>query len=276
MAGTCESRRAPTRAPTSAHHALSRTRATVASQCLAALFGWILLVAAGCTQKKPVEPPPASPFPPGYSIAVAPALNFSGATELDPVRVADLFASELDSIDGLTILPVSRTVAVLAREGRRQVESPAHAVSVAERVGADAIIVLGITEYDPYTPIVVGLAAQLYERSTGDWSRDLQPVEWSREGRPFPISAYAADPLRPRIQVQRVYNAAHEAVADRIKKYASRRNADQSPYGWRRYMVSQELYLRFCCWEAANRMIEERWQNRAEMTASLEHAKDRP
>ncbi|MFO0973735.1 MAG: hypothetical protein U1A27_09895 [Phycisphaerae bacterium] len=205
---------------------------------------WIALVAAslaGCAEPTHLAATP-HPFPAGLTLAVAPALNFSGSAELDPVRVADLFASELATHAGVTVLPVSRVVAVLAREGRIQIRSPAHAIQTAERLGCDGVCVVGITEYQPYSPLVVGLVAQVYVRP-------------GRGGKPESGAAGGAGVFAdPEAQVQRVYNSAHEPVADEIRKYAVDRDADQSPYGWRRYMVSQELFLRYCCFDASERL----------------------
>ena len=47
-------------------------------------------------------------------------------------------------------------------------------------------------------------------------------------------------------QVQRVYDASHESVADDIRHFAAARNADHSPWGWRRYVVNQQDFMRYC------------------------------
>src|SRR5262245_17825685 len=85
----------------------------------------IVLAPLSCDKQKSdiVE---VSPYPPGFAVAVAPALNFSGSPDVDPVKVADALASELGSMAGLNVLPVNRVMAVLAREGKWQIESPAH------------------------------------------------------------------------------------------------------------------------------------------------------
>lgn len=239
---------------------------------LRGLMAWTVVVVApaGCSDSRPVEI--ASPFPHGYSVAVAPALNFSGAAELDPVRVADLFASELADVDHrLTILPVSRTVAVLAREGRRQIESPAHAYRVARRVGADALIVLGVTEYRPYPPMVVGMAVQVYGRVPSDFAIAPGGPDELRESATFEEMLRSDNGRGPKAQIQRVYNAAHEALAKSVRNYAEHRDADKSPYGWRRYMVSQELFLRFVCWDAAANLVDQE-RKRLQVVAAVPDA----
>ncbi len=207
-----------------------------------------ILLIGGCQRPNGDEAkmPPVST---GLTIAVAPALNFSGAADLDPVRVADLLASELSQAGGWTVVPVNRTVAVLARDGKWQVESPAHALRVAAQLGVDGVCVPGITEYDPYTPMVVGMVCQLYvldlQQTSGGWSGAAAPITASSES------------LRPRLAAQTVFNAAQDRVVERLKKFAVARDADKSPFAWRRYMVSQELFLRFCCGEMAQRLLEQ-------------------
>jgi hypothetical protein len=127
---------------------------------------------------------------------------------------------------------------------------------VARQLGCDAIIVPALTDYEPYTPIVVGLAAQLYVVPESDVTRGGATLA-NNQANSAPDVANA---LAPRAQVQTVYNASHADLADRIKKYGKVRDADKSPYAWRRYMLSQELFLRFCCWDSGNRLMEQERQ----------------
>jgi len=114
--------------------------------------------------------------------------------------------------------------------------------------------VFAITEYDAYTP-VVAMAAQLYgKRPAG---AGLDPVAASRMARPFPVSP-APEANRPWAQVQRTFNAAHQAVQDQVREYAKTRGGDGSPYGWRKYLASQERYLRYCCFSIARELMQER------------------
>ena len=181
------------------------------------------------------------------TIAVAPILNFSGEFQLDPVKAADLLASELSYVQGLTILPVSRVVAYLAAQGRDQVESPAHALEVADGVGADAIIVAGITEYDAYTPIV-GVVLQIYS-PRGHSAPSFDPMMASRLSQPFDVTQMA-DPLLPTSQVQAVYNGDHEGIRKAVRRFAEPRSTKNDQLGWQRYLRVQTLYLRFC-WHTA-------------------------
>jgi hypothetical protein len=177
----------------------------------------------------------------GTTIAVAPALNFSGSAAFDPVRVADLMASELSDVEGVGVVGVNRVLAILAEQGLVQIQSPDHAVQVCERIGADAILVFAITEYDAYRPIV-GIAAQLYGRRP-----EAMPGAAGLASDVVDDHAGPASGGVPWGQVQRVFNGTHDRVRHGVKEYARHRSGDRSPYGWRKYIASQELFLRFCC-----------------------------
>jgi hypothetical protein len=217
----------------------------------------ILLVATGATgcggpKIKSTEVP--GPYNRPTLIAVAPALNVSGSTDFDPVKVADLFSSELTMVEGVQVVGVNRVMAVLSRQGISEVSSPGHALEICETIGCDGIVVFAITEYDAYTP-VVGMAAQLYMLTPRGIASRLDPVAASRQAAPFPVEQAEDSPLVPRAQIQRVYNAAHDMVAEAVRKFADDRGAVDGALGWRRYLKSQQHYLRFCCWSAISEMM---------------------
>jgi len=200
------------------------------------------LVWAGGCGSEPRSTRLFGPYATPKVIAVAPALNFSASRRFDPEQVADLMASELTHVDGVRVIGVNRVLAVLADEGRGEIVSPAHAMRVCERLGADGILVFAITEYDPYEPPVIGMAAQLYLRP------ESRTEGMAASG---PAEAY----LQPVAQVQRVFNGAHDEVAEDVRRYARLRDADQSPYGWRKYLVSQTLFLRYCCYAVVRELM---------------------
>ena len=216
-------------------------------------------ILCGCfLEQEEVSPGPAFARP--VTLAVAPVLNFSGEFDFDPLKAADLLASELSYVEGIVVLPVNRVFAYLATQGKTQIESPAHALSVAEAVGADAILVPGITEYDAYTP-VVGVLLQMYGPSTAS-SSTFDAISASRYAQGFDISSMS-DPLAPTSQVQKVYNAAHQKVRDQVEKFAKPRSAEENSLGWRQYLKVQTLFLRFCWHDAIiNVMRQERSRHR--------------
>jgi hypothetical protein len=187
------------------------------------------------------------------AIAVAPALNHSGSQDFDPLRLADLMASELAQWPGVRVIPLNRVLAHLAAENKQRIESPTHALQVMERVGADGMVVFAVTEYDPYHPPVMGLTAQLYgigpEQAGG-----FDPVAASRQASSFEAGAYLE---LPRAEYHRVFNSSDEAVQREIRRFALQRNAEDSPYGWRKFMASQENFWRFCCAVTTRELIRQ-------------------
>jgi len=233
-----------------------------ASVSLGGLLGLLGVLGAvatmGCSQKR-TESGLTAPYGQTMTIAVAPAMNFSGSSQWDPVRMGDLMASELSQVPGINVVGVNRVLAVLARQGRDRIASPAHALEVCDQLGVDAILVFAITEYDPYDPPVIGLAAQLYGPRPREMGFD--PVAASRQARPFPADGPTPDALRPWAQTQRTYNAAAESTQKAVEEYGRTRDAERSPLGWRKYLASQELYMRFCCHKTLCDLMEQE-QNR--------------
>ena len=215
--------------------------------------GLLFAVVAGCSEQKAHKLDAfVVALPPGTSVAIAPPINASGCPDVDLLRVADLMASELSTIPGIGVIGVNRVLAVLAEQGQRQVASAEHALAVCDRLGADAIIVFAVTEYNPYTP-VVGIVAELYGKQAD--RAQLDPVATSRMARPFPVPPDERAP-KPLAQVQKTFNASHEVIQKDVKEYADERDANKTPMGWKRYLASQENYLRYCCYSVARDLVQ--------------------
>jgi hypothetical protein len=66
-----------------------------------------------------------------------------------------------------------------------------------------------------------------------------------------------SEPTRvPWSQVQRTFNAEHRAIQGEVKEYAEQRRANKTPFGWRKYLASQEYYLRYCCYSVARDLVQ--------------------
>lgn len=216
--------------------------------------GLALCLLCGCVGKR-VEPFRLANETLGpMTIAVAPALNVSGSSDFDPNRVADLMAVELSFVEGIEVIPVNRVLAVLTDQKRSRVESPEHALEIARVLGADAILVFAITEYDAYEPPVVGISAQLYGQRRSHRVAAFDPVDESRRAAPS-RSLGAGSSVAPLAQAERVFDASHEWVSEEVQRFAKARGADGSPFGWRKYLVSQLHYIRFCCYATVRSLI---------------------
>lgn len=218
---------------------------------------WVLaatLSCGGCSQKvvEPIRVENSTLGP--MTVAVAPALNVSGSPDLETNRVADLMASELGYVVGINVIPVSRVLAVLSDQGRQRVESPGHALEIAGILGADAILVFAVVEYDPYEPPVVGISAQLYGKRRSARTAGFDPVRESRRPSPRGLPEIVS-PLAPLAQAEQVFDASHEWVSAEVKRFAESRTADGGPFGWRKYLASQQHYLRYCCHSTIRSLI---------------------
>jgi hypothetical protein len=209
-----------------------------------------LLLATSCTEgRHDIGQHQLKPAPPRQVVVVAPVLNLSGTTEFDQLIVTDAVASELVGFPGISAVPVNSTMGALALRGKARVETPADAIELARQFNAQATLVTAVTEYRPYDPPVIGLIMQLYvvpasptsangavtnagDRSICSGTPELSDINESG----------------PRVQLQRVFDAANEEVLEEVKSFADDRDGHSSPYGWHRYTKSQELYVRYCCW----------------------------
>lgn len=219
---------------------------------------WLFaLTLCGC-QAKEVQPVQlANELLGPMTIAVAPVLNVSGSADFDPNRVADLMASELSHVAGVDVIGVNRVLAVLADQGSERVESPEHALKIATILGADAVLVVAITEYDAYDPPVVGISAQLYGKRRGTVAVRFDPIAESRNGRPGGPRSVRGAFVAPLASSQRVFDASHERVRAGVQRFAESRSADAGPFGWRKYIASQQHYIRYCCYETIRALMSD-------------------
>ena len=216
--------------------------------------GFSLAATTGCGPAKPKPELPQAALPIGTSVAIAPPINVSGSPDVDMFKVADLMASELSTIPGIGVIGVNRVLAVMAEQGQRQVMSPEHALALCDRLGADCIMVFAVTEYHPYMPPVMGITAELYGK-TADHSMQLDPVAMSQMVRPFVVLPDERAP-KPWAQMQKTFNANHEAIQQEVKAYADGRSANKTPFGWKKYLANQQDYLRFCCFSIARDLVQ--------------------
>ena len=188
-------------------------------------------------------------------VAVAPALNQSGSADFDPEAFADVMASELTYVEGIEVIPVSRVLGVLSAQGTDRVETAAHALELRQLVGADAILVFAVTEYDPYDPPTIGISAQLYGMTRDAQPLSMNPVAVSRQTS-FVVQHGSLSQRSLLSQTQRVFDAGHEDTVRAIKVFAAARDSDDNPFGWRKYVVSQREYMRFCCHEILKQLVK--------------------
>ena len=108
-------------------------------------------------------------------------------------------------------------------------------------------------EYEPYDPPRVGITAQLYGVWPGPRGCPVDAVALSRQA----TLAASGDTTPPGLlaQAQRVYDGAHGAVVKRVKAFAEQRGAGDSAYGWRKYLVSQQCFIEYCCYATLRALL---------------------
>lgn len=222
----------------------------------ALMAGCLTLTSIGCQgRRQPVEPVAIQNRELGpMTIAVAPAINQSGSLDFDPARFADRMVSELSRVDGVRVIPVSRVLAALTAQGAQEVESPQHALELAQILRADALLVFSVLDYDPYDPPLIGITCQLYGARPGSRHGRWDPITLSRqpgleETGPREVPGLLA-------QTQRVFDASHDATAQDIRRFARVRGWKNSPYGWRLYVVSQQHFIEYCCFATLERLFD--------------------
>ncbi len=215
-----------------------------------------LIPYAGCTQREDrIDTQRANEAP--TVIVVAPVINLSDNADIDTLKVTDWVASELLEFPGFAVIPVNMTLAALVRQGKARVETPGDARWLANEFDADATLVAAITEYDPYDPQRVGLILQWYGQKRSVRSSPGLETGSRQAGSVTPASG-GSEGDAPAYQVQRSFSAADERELELLRAYASSRGGENSPYGWRKYAKSQELFVRYCLWSMIGPMEDVR------------------
>ena len=186
--------------------------------------------------------------------AIAPAINLSGQDEVDPILQADLAYQQLQTIKGLTVIPVNRVAEVYATLRIERVQSVEQAAVVCDLLGCDAILVPTVTAYDPYNPPKVGASLQMF-RKTPAFNRPagIDPRALVRAARPVADESLPAD--APFVQAVGMYDAANGSVRDALLAYARGRNDPVGPLGAKEYFVSMDRYCGFVYHELIGKLL---------------------
>jgi hypothetical protein len=216
----------------------------------AALLAWMLVSIAGCADQTPQYGIETPTFLPGHKRqvwAVAPVVNLSGQRAVDPILQADLVFQQMQQIQGLTAVPVNRTVEVLLSLQLERVQSEQQAALVCELLGCDGLIVPTITIYDPYNPPKLGASLQFFPKGAAlARPASLSPREMAR------LASPSADQSLPPgsgiagvVQAVGMYDAQNGSVRAALLRYAAGRNNPVGPLGAKEYLVSMDRYCGF-------------------------------
>lgn len=199
----------------------------------------------------------AAPVAIGYmgratTFAVVPAQDLSGTGTLDALALTDIFASELAQVPQVSVVPVSQTVAVMIGQGWRSLSAPNQAQILARMLNADGVIVMAVTEYDPYDPPRLGLIAEVYLVPPRPATSSAPDVDVDRLPAPA-ASRPAAAPQGPDRQVQRVFDARQQAEQKAIRQFAKRDTSGS--HEWQEYLRNQRQFLQYCSWQTVMDLV---------------------
>jgi hypothetical protein len=203
----------------------------------------VIFSAWGCYDGDPPKPYPMEqrlslPGPQAEVWAVAPAINLSGHREVDAILQADLLFEELQSVRGITAVPVNRVAQVYSGLNIEQVESPQQATLVCDILHADVLLIPTVTAYDPYSPPKMGASLALFRRPASYVRPDNISV---RELINKPDWITPAD-LR---QAAGMYDSEDGSVRAPMMQYAIGRSDPNGPMAEREYFLSMDRYCGF-------------------------------
>ncbi|MCB9846198.1 MAG: hypothetical protein H6811_09460 [Phycisphaeraceae bacterium] len=190
--------------------------------------------------------------------AIVPPRNESGTTTVDPLMVGDALVAAIEEARGLRSLPLNRTLDAMRELRLGSIDAPEQAGILAAALGVDGLLLGSITAYDPYDPPTIGLSLAIYKRegALDSPSSDLdtrllthQPTEYAY----FPRSAHESSPASG---VSKLYDARNHLVLGELRAFAQGRHDPTRPLGWRRYLVSMDLYTRFAAHSAVASLLD--------------------
>ena len=220
---------------------------------LSAAGVFLCALLGGC---KPPPPPLAlrAPYPQPRSLAVLPLMNQSPSSELDTLRATDALVEELMRVENLVVYPTNQPLKVLIARGHTHPTSLAEAAEVARSLGADGVVIGSINDYEPYPPQKISMTLQLYWLHADMGYEGDDPVRLSRSASLRLNRGGGGDGHGS--QVQGLYDASSDQTVARVRVFAQQRNGQDSPYGWRRFLVDSEGFMHFACREMVLELMD--------------------
>lgn len=234
-----------------------------------------LSTAAGCQSTKDVLIAPKQVVAPYDAIlggplwAVVPLRNESGTTAASSEAMSDKLVAAVEEVQGLRALPLNRTLGAMRALNMREVHSPAEARRLAQALGVDGVIVGAITAYDPYTP-TIGITLALY--ASGDRpASGLDPRALAAAATDTPGGPRWTD--RPAAVVSEHLDSKNNQVLMDVKSFAEGRLNGPSAVGWRRYLLSADLYSEFVAYRAVDALMRQEWVRTGRQAAAADGSK---
>lgn len=191
-------------------------------------------------------PNPRNPFP-LRKVAVAAVLNRS-AEQRDAVADGEAVASELTHFPGFDV--------IWPREWDSSRADLQELLDAASAAGAEAVLLVAVTESNSYPPPRLGLAMAVYPTRPMAQAFSVPYESLMEAGRPM-----AAALPRPKEgwlgATGRVYDARENAIQDRLHAWGRLRAQSDAVFDWKRGMYSRDEFLRFCASECLRRLCDD-------------------
>jgi hypothetical protein len=229
------------------------------------------LAAVGC--RTAGDPDAAAGLYPARQVwAVAPLRNESGSQAVDPARVADHLARQLELAPGIDVLPVNRSLAAMQSLGLTAITDKNAAIALRRTLDVDALVVGSVTAWEPYSPPKLGLSVELYGDSDRPWFvtpervRALSRAATDEMSRPIGVETHDDQPVTV---VSGYFDAASPAIRRSIQRYAQQRGAhDDMVASWRPYMLSMDLFTEYAATRVRERLLDAEAGRLAELEAA--------
>jgi len=229
---------------------------------LAVVFA-ALAILPGCGPR-PTEQHLVSPYNGRQVWAVVPLRNESASRYADGYRIADELAVVFEKVEGIDVLPVNRVLQAMQGLGMEAVRSREDAIRLREVLGVDALIVGTVTSYEPYDPMRMGLALDLYAAPADgeQQAMDIRGLSWAPTSDAAGIerqTLYRHD--QPVTTVSAVFSAASPAVRDRIDAFAFGRGTSGNwDHDRRLYTLNMNLFSEFVSHEMGSHLVWAEWK----------------
>jgi len=220
----------------------------------------------GCTHRRHVQAPLVSPYAERQVWAVAPLRNESGSLNADGLRLADHLTHQLELVQGIDTLPVNRVINAMQALEMNGVRSPEDALALRNLLGVDGLVVGSITAYDPYDPMVLGLALDFYAHAVVN-SRplDIRALSWAPTSDAAGMNQQTVfDTDQPNISVAGYFSASSPDVKRRLEAYAyGRGTSSNARHNTRLYTLDTNLFGEFVSYQMCSHLVWAQWQQAA-------------
>ncbi len=212
----------------------------------------IALLLTGCASDRPRRL--QAPGDTTQLWAVVPFMNESGVSIVDGPSAADAFMREAQQVPGIDVLPVNRVIQTMSKLGLERITSSNDAMMLMDVMKVDGLVVGSITAYDPYRPMTLGIAVELYARPETDERNglDVRRLSQSASGHG---SAEEIDPAGPVAQAAGVFDASDHRTLRWLEDYAHGRAEPEGSFGTDIYRVSMDWYTKFVCYRLLRHLL---------------------